>query len=184
VQLFPPQTRQPPLIMRPFISGRYYDTSLLTQPPTTKSTNASFAEAYPFWVATPAEIDLIGLEVLSGTGGGEAQLGAYNTLTTGLPGDRLFATSKLDCSATGFKSEALSYTFLPGVLYWIAVHTNASFSVRAVLSTVNIGLTSGSGSVYGTLVSDGTSPTELEDPFDVNGGVSGGSHIAVRMRIA
>lgn len=97
---------------------------------TTTSCSTSYARYIPFIPPRKVRLTGIGFEVTTAVSA-TAQLGVYNTLNF-RPYSRLAIVTGLDCSTTGFKSGSISLVLDPLKLYWLAIATTASVSVRCV----------------------------------------------------
>jgi major membrane immunogen (membrane-anchored lipoprotein) len=65
------------------------------------------------------------------------RIAIYDDLN-GYPNNRLFLSSDLDCSTTGNKTATTSFSFVSGVVYWLAFHGNAQATNAGI---INFGVT-------------------------------------------
>jgi hypothetical protein len=79
-----------------------------------------FLELVPFVTAHAEEWTRIGITVEISAVGGLARLGIYNASTNALVVD----AGEVDCSSTGDKELTISFTSVPGAIYWLAKHDN------------------------------------------------------------
>ena len=101
---------------------------------TTLTLVASRIYFVPFVV--PRQVNLTGVRISVTTAAtGTASIGIYaNAVVSGddSPGALLASVGNLDTGTTGDKSGSLSYTLVPGVIYWAALICSAAATVRAV----------------------------------------------------
>jgi hypothetical protein len=115
---------------------------------TTLAGSADRLQLFPWTPGEDITITAIGVECQTAVAAANAKVIVYDTsATTRGPEDLLKETANLDCSTTGYKSEAWAYTFLKGVTYWVGVRTSSTATLRATAAggMPNIGRSASSG---------------------------------------
>ena len=105
-------------------SGQGY--GLITSPstsPQTYSPGSNLLCWFPFIPSNNITIDRIIISVTSAAASGIAVFTIYSN-TNGMPDRKLFASSNIDCSTTGYKSIATTQTFTAGTVYWFGLTFN------------------------------------------------------------
>lgn len=135
-------------------SGQYYDNSFHGASSGTLVGAANRLDLAPYYTSAALTIDQIGVAVTTGVAGALCKVAIYGTGSDGWPSTRLYVSGDLDCSAVAFKSDSISFTFQPGTMYWLAVHTSSTATIRSVAtsSAVNLGLGSSTSSSYATIL--------------------------------
>lgn len=113
----------------PRIAGDVAGTALTTL-------TLTAARQYFVPLAVPRRVNLTGLRISVATASaGTASIGIYdNTQVAGndAPGALLASVTGLNTGTTGNKDGALSYTLLPGQIYWASLIASAAATVRAL----------------------------------------------------
>lgn len=159
------ESQLPPI----YISGNYFDAG---QGGSTRSTIAGVATrltVYPFVPNLDVEVNLLALDVTTAVALATARACIYDSDgTNSTPGTSLYQTAELDCSTTGIKSEAFSFTFKAGHIYWIGVHHSSTATLRGIpitdLRQIGVFSTT-SGGVYTAYRRDVAYGTDSPDPF-------------------
>jgi hypothetical protein len=88
----------------------------------------------PFIPARNASIDELAVEVTTLIAGSQARVGIYSATAAGLPDALLTGQgSLLDCATTGVKASAITaQALVAGTLYFLAVHTSSTQTLRAI----------------------------------------------------
>lgn len=86
-----------------------------------------------------------------------------HSVANGLPDQKLYESSDLDCSTTGIKTATTSQTFIAGTTYWLGIYANGSpsFAGASVASLLQIGMDA-AGNQYTSIsrtVTFGSAPT-------------------------
>lgn len=86
-----------------------------------------------------------------------------HSVANGLPDQKLYESSDLDCSTTGIKTATTSQTFIAGTTYWLGIYANGSpsFAGASVASLLQIGMDA-AGNQYSSIarsVTFGSAPT-------------------------
>jgi len=93
--------------------------------------------AYPFIPAQNITTSNLFINVQTLAAGSLCRIAIYDDLN-GYPNNRLFLSSDLDCSTTGNKTATTSFSFVSGVVYWLAFHGNSQTTNAGI---VNFGVT-------------------------------------------
>lgn len=114
--------------------------------------------------------------------GGNGRILIYSDLN-GKPDTKIFESSNLDCSTTGFKTATLSQTFNAGTTYWLCTYFNSAtitVSAHAIVGLMYIA-NSGSGysSSYFITPTFGSAPTTFG-----SGSLSGTNVPAIYINVA
>lgn len=113
------------------------------------------ARQYFVPLVVPRKVVLIGLRIsVTTASSGTANIGVYGNTQVGgndAPGSLLAAISAtLDTATAGDKNGSISFTLVPGVLYWVSLIASAAATVRALaVSSIQTAL---GRSVNGTTV--------------------------------
>lgn len=136
------------------VVGQYYDNSFQGTASSTLAGAANRIDLAPYYTSVPLSIDLIGVAVSTAVAAALGKVVIYSSDANGWPDALLFESGNLDFSTTGYKSEALTFTFSSGVQYWVGVRHSANATLRSinVSSAVNLGLTSSTASNYATIL--------------------------------
>lgn len=114
------------------ISGNFFNAGTNATGITTAAPGTDIFQLVPFIPTHDVTIDQFGINVTTAVAGSNAKLGIYTPSSDGWPDALVVESANLDCAATGFKSEAYSYTFKLGVLYWLFVRTSSTQSLNAL----------------------------------------------------
>jgi hypothetical protein len=136
------------------VSGQYYDNSFQGTASSTRAGVADKIELAPYYTSVPLEINLIGVAVSTAVASSNVKIVIYSSDSNGWPDVLLYESSDISTATTGYKSEALSFTFSSGVQYWVGVRYSSTATLRVinVSSAVNLGLTSSTASSYATIL--------------------------------
>jgi hypothetical protein len=69
--------------------------------------------------------------------GGKARVMVYDSVN-GLPDALLASSTDIDITTTGIKNASITYTFVAGTTYWLAVQTNSSTAVLGAIPIANL----------------------------------------------
>jgi hypothetical protein len=170
------------------ISGQYYDNSFHGAATSTLAGVANRLDLAPFFAPTTFSIDRLGVAVSTAVAGALAKVVIYNSDTNGWPGTLLFETADLDCSTAALREDIVSFTFQAGVKYWLGVVHNSTATLRTipVSSAVNLGLTSGNGTAYATILRRTVTYANLPSPWNFTNSdrVAGVTPPSIRFRVA
>ena len=111
-------------------AGAYVSPVLLAGAITTIAGAALRCDFVPFIPGRTITIDRIGVEVTTLLAASTALVGIYSD-SAGSPGARLVGgASALDCGSIGLKEEAVAITLQAGVVYWLAIATSSTQTLR------------------------------------------------------
>lgn len=150
------------------VTGRYYDNAFQGTASATLAGAANRMDLAPFYTSVPLTIDQIGVAVSTAVAGSQVKVVIYSAGSDGWPDALLYETAALSSAATGYVSEALTFTFDSGTTYWIGVRHSATATLRTinVSSAVNLGLTSSTATSYASLLrSTVTFASAAPDPY-------------------
>ena len=68
------------------------------------------------------------INVTTSVGGGLARILIYSNLN-GIPDQKLYESTDLNCATTGIKTATTTFNFVAGTTYWIAFQSNSVFAV-------------------------------------------------------
>lgn len=136
------------------ITGQYYDNSFQGTNSSTLAGVANRIDLAPYYTSVTLNIDQIGLAVSTAVASAQGKVVIYEAGADGWPDTLLFESGALDFSSTGYKSEALTFTFTSGKIYWIGARHSSTATIRTinVSSSVNLGLISSTAANYATLL--------------------------------
>lgn len=102
----------------------------------------------PFIPAFDMTVDQLLCEVTTLLASSTARIGIYDSTSAGLPGTLIAGgTASLDCGTTGSKTEAVSVALTAGTVYWLALATSSTQTMRAGaiggMLPISIGATGG-----------------------------------------
>jgi hypothetical protein len=114
--------------------GAYISTSMNATNLTALGSAANRIDFMPFIPARRVTINEMAIEVTTLIAGSLALLGIYDSNVNGLPNNRLVGSgAALDCGSLGVKSSLIADTTMnAGQLYWLAILTSSTQSVRAI----------------------------------------------------
>lgn len=113
-------------------AGYYLSAHLSTQTYTTIAGVANRINWMPFIAFRDRNITALTGYCTTAVASAAIRMAVYADDGTGKPtGDPLVATSALDCSTTGFKEEAVSLSMTAGTLYWLALQSSSTATLRA-----------------------------------------------------
>lgn len=176
-----------------YILNNYYDGSVNGINPATLAGVANRLIIYPFAPQVTFNIDQIGVAVSTATAGSNARVAIYTSDANNLwPSTREFVSNDLSCAATGYVSQAVTFTFTGGVLYWLACSTSSTQTLRAIQASAFVPLaglgTNGNATSYISLLTRTlASYATLPNPFTVAAsdyGAGGLSAHSVRFRVS
>ena len=169
------------------VPGRFYDNNFHGQL-STMSVSNNRIELAPYYTSATFPIDQIGFAVSTAQPTSSVRALVYRAGPDGWPDELVLETGDIDTTATGYKFEAVNFTFLSGVQYWVGFHSIGGATVRAINTTVtvNLGLTSAAGTAYCSVIRK-TVPyaSGAPSPWVFNGtDLINGSVASVRFRAA
>lgn len=113
-------------------AGYYLSAHLSTQTYATIAGVANRINWMPFIALRDRNITALTGYCTTAVASAAIRMAVYADDGTGKPtGDPLVATSALDCSTTGFKEEAVSLSMTAGNLYWLALQSSSTATLRA-----------------------------------------------------
>ena len=135
------------------VPGRFYDNNFHGQL-STMSVSNNRIELAPYCTSATFPIDQIGFAVSTAQPTSSVRALVYRAGPDGWPDELVLETGDIDTTATGYKFEAVNFTFLSGVQYWVGFHSIGGATVRAINTTVtvNLGLTSAVGTAYCSVI--------------------------------
>ena len=71
------------------------------------------------------------MNVAGATASGQARILIYSDLN-GLPDQKLYESTTLNCSTTGIKTATTTFNFVAGTTYWLCLHTTPTFNVSFI----------------------------------------------------
>lgn len=111
-------------------AGAYVSPLLVAGAITTIAGAALRCDFIPFIPGRTITVDRIGVEVTTLLAASTALVGIYSD-SAGSPGARLSGgASALDCSSIGLKEETVAITLQAGVVYWLAIATSGTQTLR------------------------------------------------------
>jgi hypothetical protein len=105
---------------------------------------------FPFIPANTLTIDRITLYVNNAVTSGVAVFTIYSNLN-GMPDRKLFASSNIDCSTTGYKTITTTRTFTAGEIYWFGLtmnDTNIQFYAMPTAASYSFAWANGTGTIF------------------------------------
>jgi hypothetical protein len=105
---------------------------------------------FPFIPANTLTIDRITLYVSNAATSGVAVFTIYSNLN-GMPDRKLFASSNVDCSTTGYKTITTTQTFTAGEVYWFGLNMNdgnIQFYAMPSAASYSFAWTNGTGTIF------------------------------------
>ena len=100
----------------------------------------------PFIPANDIIISMFAIQVTTASAGNTMKLVIFSDLN-GVPDRKLFESSQIDISTTGFKLVTFPYRFVAGTVYWLGTFTSSS---TVVLTANTLSLQIGSRTVNAT----------------------------------
>jgi hypothetical protein len=109
---------------------------------------------------------------VTSTTGGNARILIYSNLN-GLPDQKLYESTDLNCSTTGLKTASTTFNFVAGTIYWLCIYTNASFTLSYISTSALFPLSITGSANPNTHVfinaTYGSAPTTFGTPSITNG---------------
>lgn len=90
--------------------------------------------SYPFIPNQNITTSALYINVTTSVVSGLARILIYSNLN-GIPDQKLYESTDLDCSTTGIKTATTTFNFVAGTTYWIAFHSNSAFAVSHLQSS-------------------------------------------------
>lgn len=116
----------------PVASGGYHSALVSAGALTTVAGAANRLDFVPFIPSRGFTCNELGIEVTTLLAASLAHVGIYDDLN-GAPNAKLAASaSALDCASTGVKTAAISQALSAGSVYWLAVLTSATQTLRGI----------------------------------------------------
>ena len=118
-----------------FVSGRWYDPChpfFLTT--TLAAVPAGAVQFVPMCPAGTLTAQQIGIYISTAAVGSKIRLGIYAD-SAGTPGTRLYDSGDIASDIIGSKTAACTQTFTAGVRYWLALYSEASVGVGALVGS-------------------------------------------------
>ena len=169
------------------VPGRFYDNNFHGQL-STMSVSNNRIELAPYYTSATFPIDQIGFAVSTAQPTSSVRALIYRAGPDNWPDELVLETGDIDTTATGYKFEAVNFTFLSGVQYWVGFHSTGNATVRAINPSVavNLGLTSAAGTAYCSVIRKTvTYASGAPSPWVFNGtDLINGSVASVRFRAA
>jgi hypothetical protein len=155
----------------PLASGQNTFASTASQGLSTTTTIVNRLYAVPFIPNQNITTSALYMNVTSTTGG-NARILIYSNLN-GLPDQKLYESSNLDCSTTGLKTATTTFNFVAGTTYWLSIHASAAFTISFIQSSglfpiAILGAANPNTYVF-TSASFGSAPTTFGTPVITNG---------------
>jgi hypothetical protein len=114
----------------PLASGQSTFAGTASQGLSTTTTSVNRLYAVPFIPNQNITTSALYMNVTSTTGG-NARILIYSNLN-GLPDQKLYESSNLDCSTTGLKTATTTFNFVAGTTYWLSIHASAAFTISFI----------------------------------------------------
>lgn len=117
----------------PYVSGDYYDAAGTDA--TIYGTILQVAnrmELHPIVWNEDFPSDELVINVGTAVASSLAKVIVYDSNASGQPNNLIYESGNLDCSTTGSKTEAWSYTFTKGTLYWVGVRASSTQTLRGI----------------------------------------------------
>ena len=169
------------------VPGRFYDNNFHGQLATMSVSNNRI-ELAPYYTSATFPIDQIGFAVSTAQPTSSVRALVYRAGPDGWPDELVLETGDIDTTGAGYKFEAVNFTFLSGVQYWVGFHSIGGATVRAINPSVavNLGLTSAAGTAYCSVIRKTvTYASGAPSPWVFNGtDLINGSVASVRFRAA
>lgn len=136
------------------VSGNYYDACFHGSATGTLAGAANRFTLSPYYSSNHLVIDQIGVLVSTAVASALGKIVIYENGLDNWPDTLLFESSNLDFSTTGFKSQALSFTFDADRQYWLGIRESSTATLRtiSVASAVNLGVAGATGTSYYTVL--------------------------------
>jgi len=113
-------------------AGTFISTALNATALSTLAGVAGRIDFIPFIPNVTISISALAIEVTTLLAGSNARIGLYSSNANGTPNALIGGSGDLSCAAIGVQSFATSQTLTAGTLYWLAVHTSGTQTLRAV----------------------------------------------------
>lgn len=162
---------------------------------TTQLINRDTLYAYPFIVPVSQSFDQMRIEVTTARTNGKARIGIYEDNGAVYPGDRVYGSPEIDCTANGIKSVAFTPSVLSPGLYWLVINhdgdANVGFRAMDYNQTTPIGYYAILGHLDNNFVTNpyifwsvAQAYGALPDPFTGGGSmVNNANMVAIFMRV-
>jgi len=143
------------VIPAPPITGLYYMTTACMNFADGHNLWANELTFNPFRPMNNFNVNQFNIEVTQLFAGANARVVIYSDLN-GKPSSKLYESTNIDISTTGYKTVTMSYSFVAGTLYWIGIQGSLNGGrLRSVLATNtmlawSVGATS--SNAYSTLI--------------------------------
>lgn len=133
--------------------GGYISATMIAGALSTVAGAAGRIDFYPYRPGRDRKLDELALEVTTLIAGSQARIGIYSSTVAELPFQLLTgAGALLDCATIGAKASPIApaITLTAGTLYWIAVHTSSTQTVRGLAAgaVLSLGHTATGTTVY------------------------------------
>jgi hypothetical protein len=156
----------------PLASGQSTYAATTSQGLASTSTTFNRVYAIPFIPNQNITTSALYMNVAGATPSGQARILIYSNLN-GLPDQKLYESTNLDCSTIGIKTATTTFNFVAGTTYWLCLHNSPTFNVSYINSSGAFPLSiSGVGNafthVYVT-ASLGSAPTTFGTPTFASG---------------
>ncbi len=167
--------------------GLYVDNTLGATATAARALANNRIELVPFATAVALTVNLAGISVSTGVAG-NARVLVYSSTAAGWPDQLLLQTTNLSTAAAVFVSAPVTFTFQPGVRYWVGVHGASTASIRSLplSSAVPLGLIAPDATTYASVIrrtsTFGTPPTTWA--FVIGDLVAGATPPSIRFRAA
>jgi hypothetical protein len=134
--------------------ARYFDNSPVGHAGATLAGAADRIDLAPFYVPEAVTVDQIGAAVSTAVASSLFRVGVYESDTAGRPLTRVLVSGDLSGATVAFVSTTVSFQFVPGKRYWVALHHSSTCTLRAVAATAcyPLGLASNTGAGVATVV--------------------------------
>ena len=116
---------------------------------------ANRMELAPYYTSVPISINQIGCAVSTAVAGSLFKILIYGTGADGWPGAKLYESADISGATAAYAFATLSFTFVPGRMYWLGVRHSSTPTLRtvAVANAFNLGLGSaGNGTTQLTVL--------------------------------
>ena len=143
------------VIPAPPITGLYYMTTASMSITNTHNLWANELTFNPFRPMNNFNVNEFNIEVTQLFAGAKARVVIYSDLN-GKPSSKLYESTDIDISTTGYKTVTMSYSFVAGTLYWIGIQGSLDGGkLRAVVNTNSMlawSVSPSAATAYATLI--------------------------------
>ena len=115
----------------PLTSGQSTYPSKTSQGIASSSLTFNRVNAVPFIPNQDITTSALYMNVAGATASGQARILIYSDLN-GLPDQKLYESTNLNCSTTGIKTATTTFNFVAGTTYWLCLHTTPTFNVSFI----------------------------------------------------